>query len=79
MTREEYLEYVNDQTKDITPVLFFFYRLKGGHLNEHEFNYAIMRYLAYIGGLRFGQLFNYVFTQLDFHFKLRKYDKRLDR
>lgn len=79
MTREEYLKYQADHSLEITPVLFFFYKLKGGHLDYATFSSCMMRWLAIIGHSNIALLLYYVFTQLDFHFKLKHYDKRMAR
>ena len=69
MSKEEYLEYVNDQTKEITPLMYFFYKLKGGTYGEQEFFEAWRTWSAkmsiFMGGIHY-----HVFTELNKHFKI---------
>lgn len=73
MTRDEYLGYLNDQTKEVTPVMWFFYNLKGGSLSRGAFENAFQQWAAQLGFLM-GAVHSFVFTELNKHFKVGIYD-----
>ena len=75
MTKEEYIRISQDQSADTLPVVFFFYKLKGGRLNYTQFNYAFSIWLTQRIGIHLlSQIIFYVFTELDKHFKINKYE-----
>ena len=69
MTREEFESYYFDQTKEVTPVMFFYYKLKGGHLDEESFIYYFKRWAALLAfKIRF--YIDNVYNDLAKHFNL---------
>lgn len=69
MTKELFQEYLTDHSKEVTPVMYFYYTLKGGHLSEYDFNLAFQRWAAYLGSL-VAKVHYHVFKELTKHFEL---------
>lgn len=69
MSREEFIEYLQDPTKEVTPVMFFYYKLKGGTANKAAFEFAFMRWMAH-RSLTMSSIIFSVFNNLKQHFKI---------
>ena len=69
MTKEQFKEYLTDNSKEVTPVMFFYYKLKGGQLSEYDFTIAFRMWSAKFGR-QLGLIHARVFSELTRHFKL---------
>jgi hypothetical protein len=69
MTKEQYLEYVKDDKKEVTPLMFFYYKLKGGTANEFEFYGAWAKWVLLVPRQLAG-IYRNVFKDLNEHFKI---------
>ena len=69
MTKEEYIKIM--QEKDITPVLFFYYRMKGGKLDIQNFkNYFAFWLINVVGIYLFTPIIEGVVYELNKHFRI---------
>jgi hypothetical protein len=69
MNKEEYLEYVEDEKKEVTPLMFFYYKLKGGTANEVEFYNAWGKWVMWQQA-SLARIYRKVFENLNEHFKV---------
>ena len=70
MTRDVFIEYWKAESKEVTPVMFYYYKLRGGTYPEGYFTVAFQRWIVVMGGGNVGLVIAKVFSDLTKHFKV---------